>query len=171
MHADIVLGVVTLLMAVLGAIASLHAPEKFWWKISYIIAFLIIGTVRMVFVITQSNETSAASAGLTGALEDLKKSTSEISRMTNLNAQLQQRLLDSSKTVASLAQENINAVTGGKAYPIITPITALPVKGQNTLALQAFVVGENTLMDVQYRITEGKPPYTPTEEDLKGEMT
>jgi hypothetical protein len=160
-----------LFLVLWGALVSLRedwAKRHRWLVLS---AFAVLGFIGLVATAKQAGESAAANAKLAGSLDKLGTSTQEISRMTVLNTELQQRLLDSSKTVASLARENINAVTGGRSYPIITPITALPVKDQNTLALQAFVVGENTLMDVQYRIIEGKPPYIPTADDLKGEMT
>jgi hypothetical protein len=116
MRADIVLGIATVFMAVLGTIVALHGPQKRWWKLSYGIVFMVTGAIAVVFVIKQSNENAAATVGLTTALSDLKTSTGEISRMTDLNTKLQERLLDSSKAIAGLAQNNLSATTGGSTF-------------------------------------------------------
>jgi len=141
-----------LLLVLLGAVVSLQEGWAKRHRYLVLSAFAMLGFIGLVATAKQGGESATANAKLAGSLDKLGDSTKEISRMTVLNTALQQRLLDSSKSVASLAQQNINAVTGGRGYPIVTPLTALPVKSQNTLALQIFVVGENALMDVQYRI-------------------
>jgi uncharacterized protein YdaL len=112
MRADIVLGAITLIMTVLGAIVSLHAPEKRTWKLGYGAAFLALGVAATVYVIKQSNETEQVTNKLSGALTDVAHSTQEITRMTDLNTKLQTKLLKQSGTISSLAKRSISSVTG-----------------------------------------------------------
>src|SRR5712692_948264 len=113
MRADIMLGVVTVLMALLGGIVSLHAPAKWPAKITYAVLFALLGGISIVYVIKQSNETAVAGQKLTNALDNLGKSTANIVTMTSLNAQLQERLLKQSDTITDLSKQNIAATTGG----------------------------------------------------------
>jgi hypothetical protein len=122
MRADSALGIITVFMAVLGGLVSAHAPTKLRHKISYAILFLVAGAASVVLVVKISNENVSASKGLTDALDRLKDSTNEISRMTALNTQLQAKLLDSSKSIAELSKENLEQITGAKGYCYVFPI-------------------------------------------------
>lgn len=127
MHADIVLGVVTVVMATLGVVVSLtrpdslHAPGKWRVKIFYATAFAVCAVIAIICVIMQSKETTAARQNLTNALANLTASTREITRVTGLNTQLQEKLLDQDSHISEMAKENLENITGGKAFAYLVP--------------------------------------------------
>ena len=55
MRPDITLGIVTVLMALVGGVVSLHAPTKWPAKISYASIFAALGVISVIYVIKQSN--------------------------------------------------------------------------------------------------------------------
>jgi hypothetical protein len=120
LRSDIMLGVVTVAMAILGGVVSVHAPSKRRLKVIYASAFMVLGGISVVYIIKQSNENAAAGTNLTGALAKLGSSTAEISRMTALNTQLQGRLLSQSDTISGLAQRSVNSVIGGRGFCYLT---------------------------------------------------
>jgi hypothetical protein len=135
MRADLALGVLTVLMAVLGGVVSIHAPGRWAWKIVYVVAFVALAALAIVFVIKQSNDAAKATADIKDNLQHLSDSASEISRVTSLNTQLQEKLLRQGDTITKLAKQNISEATGGDSfcYVIFSPmggsrflITAVP---------------------------------------------
>jgi len=58
MNADILLGVVTALMAALGGIVSAHAPAKPKHKWAYGAAFVALGVFSIILIVTQSRATA-----------------------------------------------------------------------------------------------------------------
>jgi len=126
--------------------------------------FAILTLLVVSLGIIQTRRLGQASAGLAGSLERLRESSEEIARVQRLNTELQQRLLESNDTIRTLSQQNLDQLTGGSSYPIITPLPTLTEP--NTFRLVMSIVGENTLWDVSYRVTEGRPPYKPTREEL-----
>ena len=116
MRADAVLGVVTVAMAILGGIVSVHAPETFRSKLLCGAAFLLLGAVCILSVIKQSNENAASNANLASSFRNLSAKTDEVSRITTLNTDLQHQLLKSTETIAELSRTNIHTVTGGDSF-------------------------------------------------------
>lgn len=57
---DVLLGVVTALMAVLGGIVSAHAPNKMWQKLIYGGSFVGLGIASIVLIIGQTRAAEAA---------------------------------------------------------------------------------------------------------------
>ncbi len=127
MSPDIILGIATVLMALLGAAVSLHPPEslhdpkKWWVKLAYAGAFCLLGTIAIVCVIKQSNETVIANQNLANSITNLDSSTKEISRVTSLNTDLQHQLLGQGSRIAHLAQESLENITGGESFAVIAP--------------------------------------------------
>jgi hypothetical protein len=127
MPADIVLGIVTVIMALLGAAVSLHPPESLHapgrWrvKVCYATAFTILGTIAIICVIKQSKETALANQNLTTALGDLGRSTGDIARITGLNTQLQKKLLGQDARISKLAEESFKTITGAGSFPYVVP--------------------------------------------------
>jgi hypothetical protein len=146
MRADIWLGVITVLMAVLGGIVSAQAPTRVWHKISYMVAFVLTGAFSIVLTVKISNENAAATKALADALGHVKDSTGEIARMTTLNTQLQEKLLTSNTKIAELSKENLEQTTGAKGYcnvfPVITgaDATTLPLTVANGTSYSVFDV-------------------------------
>jgi hypothetical protein len=149
MCADIVLGIVTILMALLGAAVSLHPPEslhapgKWPVKVAYAASFFILGGIAVTFVIIQSNETAVTNQSLANALGDLRNSTADIASMTTLNTQLQERLLKQSDDIADLSKQNIAATTGGSTFCYVT---ANPVGAEFLLILST--IGKSPLHSI-----------------------
>lgn len=143
MRADMWLGVVTVLMAVLGGIVSAHAPTKLRHKITYVSAFVLTGAVSIWLVIRISNENAAANRDLAHALADVSTSTTNIASMTALNTDLQQRLLKQNETIADLSKQNIAAVTGGSSFCYVM---ASPVFSE--FGLNITTIGKSPLHDV-----------------------
>jgi hypothetical protein len=143
MSADIWLGIVTVFMAVLGSIVSVHAPSKPSYKVAYVIAFVLAGAASVFFVIKISNENAAAAEHLKGALKKLEESTAEIANKTALNAQLQEKLVKQSDIITNLSMQNIAAVTGGSTF-----CYALATPANNEFLLMVHSVGKSPLHEV-----------------------
>ncbi len=116
MRPDIMLGIATVLMALVGGAVSLHAPTKWPWRITYAALFAVLGAISVVYVIKQSNEGALANHNLSEAMGKLERSTTRIADMTALNAQLQDKLMRQTETITALSRENIAATTGGESY-------------------------------------------------------
>ena len=154
---DILLGAVTMLMAVLGAAAALHAPSRTWQKIAYALAFVVLGAFGVYFTVRQSNETTAANTKLSNALSDVSKATSRIqesnaaeARARDQNTKLQQRLLDSNATISKLAQQGIDTATGGSGFCYLQFAYISEGKG----LLFAIPQGEYPLYGVKARVVD-----------------
>src|SRR6266852_3115403 len=81
------------LLALLGIVVSLHeqwAKQHRAWLFGN---FLVLGVVGIGLTFAQSAKAGRDSANLSTALGNLTSSTSEISRVTSLNTQLQEKLL------------------------------------------------------------------------------
>jgi hypothetical protein len=156
MPADIVLGIVTVIMALLGAAVSLHppdslhAPGKWGAKVGYASAFAVLGTIAIVCVIKQSRETAVANQNLSNALSDLERSTGDIASMTNLNTQLQERLLKQSDAITDLSKQSIAATTGGKTFCLVK---AVPTP-DNKFAMVIGTRGLNPLHSVHVQMID-----------------
>jgi len=107
---------------------SAHAPTKRSQKVLYAGLFIVLGVVSICLVITQSAETAAAAARLSGALDNLNKSTANISIEQSLNIKLQEQLIAQGKTIADLSRAGIGSVTGGDSYAYLK-FTALTNDG------------------------------------------
>jgi hypothetical protein len=122
MRSDIILGLVTLALAILGGVVSAHAPAKVYQKWLYVAMFVVLGVVGMSFVIKQSNETTEASVRLARSISDLSDSSKESTRLTAENSQLQERLLGLADKILQTTNENLSQVTGGTTYPKVISI-------------------------------------------------
>jgi hypothetical protein len=155
-RADILLGTVTVFMAVLGGIVSAHTPTKRWLKIAYLAAFVLAGVLSIVLVIKISNENAAASQGLKNALNQLTYSTGENTRMTTLNTALQEKLLALTGTITKLSEENLLQATGSKGYCYVSPTA------ENASGLPLFVIGSKyPVYDVRVNIIEQRTEDSP----------
>jgi hypothetical protein len=119
-RADILLGAATVFMAVLGGIVAAYPPNKDWLRWVYVALFVLAGIASIGLTIEISKENAVANDKLTTALNDLSGKTTEIERISSLNTELQNRLLDQGKTISGLAEEGIKAVTGGDSYCFMT---------------------------------------------------
>lgn len=113
---DIILGFVTVIMAVLGGVVSVHAPTKPSLKIAYGLAFVVLGCAALVFVIKQSRDAARAEGELNGKIGQLSGASAETLRLQGLNNDLQGRILDLASSNAALARQSIATVTGGSSF-------------------------------------------------------
>lgn len=116
MRSDIILGIITFAMAALGGIVSVSPPLKTWQKSSYVFLFLLLGGFGLFFVVRQSNETAVAGAKLSNALDGIRTSTAENTKISELNTELQQQLLGQSGVISDLARKGIDTATGGDSF-------------------------------------------------------
>lgn len=166
MSPDLVLGVVTTLLALLGAAVSLHPPDslhdprKWWVKGVYAIAFFTLGAIAIIFVIKQSKETATANAKLSGTLGSLSASSAEISRVTSLNTNLQEKLLGQTSQISQLAEESFRNITGANSFPYVAPQPA-PYPGP--VSLFVWDHGKYMLNGVSLKIEsmDNPNPFTP----------
>ena len=60
MHLDILLGIVTVMMALLGGIVSVWPPKTTRREIVYVSAFVLLGVLSTLLIVRQSNEAEKA---------------------------------------------------------------------------------------------------------------
>jgi hypothetical protein len=141
MRVDVVLGVITLILAVLGGIVSVHAPQKTNHKWAYGIAFFLLAVVGMVFVQKQSNEAAVANALVERSFRELTSKTEEVVRMQKTN-EIQ------SEAILALTQRSLDSSSGGKSYP---EIKAVEIGDKWSFVLA--VHGATTLEGFKYNIS------------------
>jgi hypothetical protein len=108
----LVVAVIQLLLVVWGAIATI---QEEWAKRNRILVlgvFVLLGSVGLVSTLGEGRQAADGESKLELSLANLSKSTTEISRMTALNTELQNRLLAQGDTISSLA-------TGGDSFCIL----------------------------------------------------
>lgn len=150
MNPQLALGVITVLMAILGGVVSVHGPTRRGWKIFYLFAFIVLGGLAVAFVIKQSSRSAGAEAHLRNSLQNLRKSTQQVARLSSLNTSLQEQLLRQSHRIARLAERNIGEATGGHSfcYLMFVPI------GGNRFLVGAIPRGKYPLHSVNVTLTD-----------------
>ena len=138
-----------LLLVILGAVVSLQeewAKKNKWVLIA---TFTALGMAGIYASNQQSlksaREGAEANGKLSGSLSDLERSTKEIARLQNLNTDLQQRLLTSSRTITDLSKETLAQTTGGDSFPDVFPVRTDSCGG---LGLAVVAHGKHNLLDL-----------------------
>lgn len=149
MKPEVVLGVITVVMAVVGGIVSVHAPSQLAYKVAYIVTFIVLGCCALVFVIRQSRESAKSETELNNKIEQLSHSSARIAGLQEQNNELQTKILDLARSNASLAKESISTVTGGDSFCYMNFSYQF---GMPTPVL--IHSGKYPLYDVQVRITD-----------------
>jgi hypothetical protein len=72
--------------------------------------------------------------------------------------------MDRMETLGKLSKKNVDAVTGGDGFAYID-IVSIPVDNGG-MSLIAAVRGKNVIRGVAYELTEGRPPYVPTDAQM-----
>lgn len=116
MKPDVILGLITVAMAVLGGVVSAHAPTKRLHKVAYAVAFFFLGAASVVFVMRVSRDTAKSEADLNGRIGELTSATAEVARLQGSNNALEAKVLDLARVNASLAQKSISTLTGGNSF-------------------------------------------------------
>jgi hypothetical protein len=116
MAIDIWIGALTIFMAVLGGIVSVHTPSRLRSRVAYGIAFMTLGVFSFVLIIQQSKENAKNYQSQQDALARLADAAKESQRLQQHNAELQTRLVESSTAIAFLARQGIDTTTGGDSF-------------------------------------------------------
>jgi hypothetical protein len=146
------LGVITVAIAVLGGFISSSNRR-------YRIAFYVLGAISVLLIVimgyrTFRDQTAAETARqeLSSSVDSLGRAAGEISRVQGLNTQLQQRLLEQSQNITSLAEENISQVTGRGTFSYFVVAPNLGAGDPITFPLQVFVRGKYPMREVSSSI-------------------
>jgi hypothetical protein len=94
----------------------------------------------------------------------LKSQESSFATVMKQNQDESSATLARIEKVARLSKENVDAVTGGDGFAYVD-IVVVPVD-KNGLSLMAVVHGKNVIRGVMYELTEGRPPYIPTDAQM-----
>jgi hypothetical protein len=116
MESDVMLGIIMVIMAVLGAAVSIYGPAKMFAKIILIAVFIVLGAYAVYLNSIQAAKNARASADLKTSLADLGTALKETARIQNLNSKLQERLLEQTKTITSLSRKSIDTTLGGDSF-------------------------------------------------------
>jgi len=116
-----------LLLVLLGAVVSLQEDWAKRHRALVLAAFAVLGCIGLIATAKRGSETATANQYLANSLGSLGDSTKEISRMTTLNTQLQEKLLQSSSAIAGLSKDNLNTITGGASYIYFDIASVVPV--------------------------------------------
>jgi hypothetical protein len=113
---DIILGCITVLMAVLGGVVSVHAPQAKGTRWSYAIVFIVLGVLAVVFTIKVSREAGEAAGTVKTALNGLKIATDRNAVLEGVNNEQSKQIIALSNKAVGLAQNSILTTTGGDSY-------------------------------------------------------
>jgi hypothetical protein len=134
----------------LGAIVSLQEDRAKKHKVLVLCAFGLLGIGGFIAGTIEASSAATASAQLSASVNSLKRSSEEQARVSQLNTQLQEKLVHQSDTITELAKRNIGEATGGDSfcYLIFTPmagsrflLTAIP-KGKFPLRTVTASIGD-----------------------------
>lgn len=113
---DILLGLITIGMTVLGGIVSALPPTDLVQKSVYVVLFICLGGSAWVLIVKQARQTSKSETELRNEVKRLAAESAEVTRLEASNNELQQQLLDLTKMNASLVKESISTSTGGDSF-------------------------------------------------------
>jgi hypothetical protein len=107
--AALVLATLTITITILARILATENPR-------YRSAFIVMGCVCVLCALwigfrNYQSQTEAARSQVT-----LQKNLAEIGRVQGLNTKLQEQLIESNATIAGLAKQNIDEITGGDSF-------------------------------------------------------
>ena len=116
------LGIVTVALAVFGG----HVSSD---NLKHRIGFYVLGGISVVLIFFTGLRNYEAQTRLDKSIDSLQKSSEAIANMSKetvrigqLNTQLQERLLEQSKTITNLSKQSINIATGGNSFGYIIPL-------------------------------------------------
>jgi hypothetical protein len=146
------LGFITVAIAVLGGyISSSNRKHR--------IAFYALGAISVALILITGYRNfrvqvvaDIAQQRLASSVDNLGRATGEIARVQELNTQLQQRLLEQSQNITSLAQENISQVTGRGTFCYFIVAPNLGAGNPISFPLQVLVRGKYPMREVSSAI-------------------
>jgi hypothetical protein len=138
----VVLGILTVVISVLGGRSTENSR--------YRNAFYLMGFISVLCIVISGFRNYQIQIESAESQEKLNSSLAEIARVQELNTKLQERLVESSATIASLAKASIEEITGGDSFCYVE----IRYVGGNLF--QAFVSGKgkNPVSGVSIRIVD-----------------
>jgi hypothetical protein len=140
-----------LLLILLGAVVTLQEEWVKQHKKLLLVAFAVLGCAGFIATAKQGGESAATNAKLADTLGQLSTATTGISRMTALNTELQNRLLQQSDIIIDLSKQNISTVTGGDSFCYVS---FSPIPSQGVLVVMAVHKGKFPLHSVEVAIDD-----------------
>jgi len=139
---------------ILGAVMALHEDRAKRHRAAVISAFVVLGVAGIVVTLVQSGksgrETAEANSKLTNSLAGLADASREISRVQQLNTDLQGQLLSSNKTIAGLASRSVQEQIGGDSFPYLGAVGL----GNGGFEVAVFSKGKHQSFNVHFEITD-----------------
>lgn len=161
-----------LVLGFMGVLLALHEDWAKRHRSFIIAAFALAALFGFYTTIRQARDsaretahaqTQAAEANirLSNSLDNLNKSTAEISRVQRLNTQLQEQLLTRSGEIAELSQQGIDQITGGDSFCVfLADPTNKNAQGRHSVTV--FVYGKYPMVNVRATIQpDGNDPQYP----------
>lgn len=163
------IGTYIAILAFLGILITVRVPEGRWSKVFWILAFLglLLCEVRNLYHDRtahdeQIRKDQRAENDRFAAL--LKSQENSFAAVMKQNQDESSAALTRIEKVTRLSKENVDAVTGGDGFAYVD-IVVFPVD-KDGLSLMAVVHGKNVIRGVMYELTEGRPPYIPTDAQM-----
>ena len=142
--------------ATMAARTKATGPEKATWM-------LIISSLLIVEVLAIRKERQFNEVAERGRVEEQRQQFSAIGDgIKNTIEQSQKQFIETMSRAdkeIGLSQANLDHLTGGKTYLLVTPIP-VPIDGLNKLKLLMSIVGKNPLYDLNMRLTKLPIPAT-----------
>ena len=137
--AALVLGILTIIITVLATENS-----------RYRFAFIVMGCVCVLCTVWIGFRNYQTQTEAARSQETVEKNLKEIGRVQELNTKLQEQLIESNATIAGLAKENIDEITGADTFCYVE-VRELALSGG---LLQVYISGKGKylLSDLQIRI-------------------
>ena len=138
----VVLSTVTVVISVLGSRSTENSRYR---SAFHVMGFLSVLCIMWIGFRSYQTQREAAQSQ-----DTVKKNLEEIGRVQELNTKLQQQLIDSSATIAGLAKESIEEITGGDSFCYVE------VRYVGGDLLQAFLLGKgrNPVSGISIRISD-----------------
>ncbi len=162
-------------IAVLGAVAAMRAFEKWgpkeefcWTVVVFALLFVELHSIR-------ENDREVArerdqEAQRFKSIADGLSKTIRNSQVSIANSQIAFDVtLERMERLDKLSRESIDQVTGGDGFVYIDIVK--PPVDKDGLSLRTVVHGKYVIRGVRYEITEGRPPYIPTNQQINDLLT
>ena len=155
---DVIQIIIAGIMTILGSLVSAHNPSKRSHKWAWGFTFVTLGIALIVLMFAQGRNNATAAQSLKDSIGRLETSSAEITRVQQLNTQLQQKLMESSGTISSLSKRSLDAITGADAYAYVMPQIG---SGVPAVPLSIHNYGNTTLTGVSIEMFRGRELLTP----------
>lgn len=114
--ADIFLGILTAIMAILGGTVSALSLTDPIGRAIFVGSFLILGILSCATVIIQANNARQAEERLQVQLENLENASTKLLVVQEENGELQRKVMKLAQQNAELSTQQLHTVTGGDSF-------------------------------------------------------